>query len=71
MSQTDLAVIETAAETVVPTTGAVTFIDLVYKVRTLVLPDGCAFAIERSRIVATDPALIEYLDQHPDFTREG
>lgn len=71
MSQTDLAVVTTAAETLAPAQGAVTFIDRAYKSRTLILADGRTFAVERSRIAASDPALLEYLDQHPDFTREG
>ncbi|TKD40707.1 hypothetical protein [Azotobacter chroococcum] len=64
------SLVEAAAEMVAPA-PAVTFIDKAYKVRTLVLPDGRAFAVNHSRIAASDPALIEYLDNHRDFTREA
>lgn len=71
MSHTDLAVVETSAETVTPAPAAVTFIDKAYKSRALVLPDGSAFAVERSRLAASDQTLIDFLDRHPDFTREA
>ncbi|NHN77695.1 hypothetical protein HA520_10430 [Azotobacter chroococcum] len=71
MSQTDLAVFATAAETVSPAPRAVTFIDRAYKSRTLLLEDGSAFAVERSRLAASDQTLIEFLDRHPDFSREA
>lgn len=48
---------------------AVTFADKAFKSRTLVLEDGRAFAVDKSRIVATDLALIAHLDQHPEFDR--
>lgn len=71
MTHTDLAVVETSAETDTPAQAAVTFVDKAYKARTLVLPDRRAFAVTRSRITTSDPALLEYLERHPDFTREG
>ena len=50
-------------------TESVTFADKAFKSRTVVLEDGRTFAVEKSRIVATDPALIAYLDVNPDFER--
>ena len=50
-------------------TETVTFADKAFKSRTVVLEDGRTFAVEKSRIVATDPALIAYLDANPDFER--
>ena len=50
-------------------TAPVEFADTAFKSRTIVLPDGHAFAVEKSRIVANDPALVEYLDKHPEFER--
>lgn len=50
-------------------TESVTFADKAFKSRTVVLEDGRTFAVEKSRIVATDPALIAYLDTNPDFER--
>lgn len=50
-------------------TEAVTFVDLKFKNRTLVLTDGRTFVVEKSRIVASDPALITYLDGRADFAR--
>ncbi|WP_375592181.1 hypothetical protein [Chitiniphilus eburneus] len=47
----------------------VTFTDKAFKSRTLVLPDGRAFPVAKSRITANDPALIAYLDRHADFDR--
>lgn len=46
------------------------FKDTAYKSRTLILDDGRAFAVEKGRIVANDPALRAYLEQHPQFVRE-
>ena len=47
----------------------VTFTDLKFKSRTIVLPDGRAFAVEKNRIVAGDPELIAHLDRRADFAR--
>ena len=47
------------------------FRDKAYKSRILILDDGRAFAVEKARIEATDPALLAYLEQHPDFSREA
>lgn len=47
----------------------VVFKDKAFKSRTIVLNDGRAFAVEKSTIEASDPALIECLDKHPDFER--
>ena len=50
------------------TTPAV-FADKAFKTRTIVLEDGRTFAVEKSRIVAADPALIDHLDKHHEFER--
>lgn len=50
-------------------TTQVVFADKAFKTRTIVLEDGRTFAVEKSRIVATDPALIDHLDKHPEFGR--
>lgn len=47
----------------------VIFKDKAFKSRTIVLNDSRAFAVEKSTIEATDAALIECLDSHPDFER--
>lgn len=51
-------------------TGPVVFRDLAYRSRTLVLTDGRTFAVERSRIEASDPALIAFLSQNREFERQ-
>jgi len=53
-----------------PPISAATFRDRAFKSRTLILPDGRAFAVAQSRIVASDPVLIEWLDKHAQFERE-
>lgn len=53
------------------TTGPVLFADQVFKSRTIVLDDGRSFAVVKGRIAAQDPALIAYLDQHPEFERSA
>ncbi|MCK6435971.1 hypothetical protein [Rivihabitans pingtungensis] len=50
-------------------TTQVVFIDAVFKARTIVLTDGRAFVVEKSRISTDDPALIAHLDAHHDFER--
>ena len=50
-------------------TKSVTFADKAFKSRTVVLEDGRTFAVEKSRIVAIEPALIAYLDANTDFER--
>ena len=50
-------------------TTQVVFADKAFKTRTIVLPDGRSFLIEKSRIRADDPVLVEYLDKHPEFER--
>lgn len=50
-------------------TTRVVFADKAFKARTIVLEDGRTFAVEKSRIVAADPALIDHLDKHPEFER--
>ena len=47
----------------------VVFADKAFKSRTIVLEDGRTFAVEKSRIVADDPALVDHLDKHPEFER--
>ena len=49
--------------------SAVIFADKVFKARTLILPDGRVFGVEKSCITASDPALIAYLDKHTEFER--
>ncbi|GAA5785109.1 hypothetical protein [Chitiniphilus shinanonensis] len=49
--------------------GVVTFADKAFKSRTIVLSDGRAFPVSKSRITANDAALIAYLDRHADFER--
>ena len=53
------------------TTRTVTFRDLAFKSRTLVLADGRSFAVEQGRIQTGDAALIAFLEKHPDFQREA
>ncbi|MBU9576612.1 hypothetical protein [Burkholderia multivorans] len=48
----------------------VTFRDLAFKSRTLMLADGRSFAVEQGRIQTVDAALIAFLEKHPDFQRE-
>lgn len=50
-------------------TAPVVFADKAFKSRTIVLEDGRTFAVEKGRIVANDPALVAYLDKHPEFER--
>lgn len=52
-----------------PRTETITFADKAFKSRTIVLEDGRTFAVEASRIVADEPALIAYLDANPEFER--
>lgn len=52
-----------------PESAPVTFHDKAFKSRTVVLPDGRTFAVEKSRITTADPALIDHLDQLSDFER--
>lgn len=55
-----------------PDTNAIApavFADKAYKSRTIVLPDGRGFEVVKSRISASDPALIEFLDKHSEFER--
>lgn len=48
---------------------AIVFIDKAFKSRTVVLPDGRTFSVEKSHITTADPALIDHLDQLSDFER--
>lgn len=52
------------------TTLMVSFRDLAFKSRTLVLADGRSFAVEQGRIQTGDSAMIAFLEKHPDFRRE-
>lgn len=47
----------------------VIFKDKAFRSRTIVLDGGRTFTVEKSIIEATDAALIEHLDSHPDFER--
>ena len=48
----------------------VTYRDLAFMSRTLVLADGRSFAVAQGRIQAGDTALIAFLENHPEFQRE-
>lgn len=50
-------------------TPPVIFKDKAFKSRTIIIDDGRSFPVDKSRIAANDPALIEYLDKHADFER--
>ena len=50
--------------------STVTYRDLAFKSRTLVLADGRSFAVEQGRIQTGDAALIAFLEKHPEFLRE-
>lgn len=43
------------------------FRDKVFRSRTLVLPDGGVAQVEQGQVKVTSPALLEYLNKHPDF----
>ena len=49
----------------------VTYRDLAFKSRTLVLADGRSFAVVQGRIQTGDTALIAFLENHPEFQRES
>lgn len=51
------------------TATRVVFADKAFKTRTIVLADGRTFAVEKRRIVAAEPALVDHLDKHPEFER--
>ena len=51
--------------------STVTYRDLAFKSRTLVLADGRSFAVAQGRIQTGDTALIAFLEKHPDFQREA
>ena len=50
--------------------STVTYRDLAFKSRTLVLGDGRSFAVAQGRIQTGDAALIAFLENHPEFQRE-
>lgn len=50
--------------------GEVKFRDQAFKSRTLITPDGVAVAVEGFAVTTSEPAIIQYLEQHPEFTRE-
>lgn len=52
------------------TPPTVTYRDLAFKSRTLVLTDGRSFAVAQGRIQTGDTALIAFLEKHPEFQRE-
>lgn len=52
------------------TPPTVTYRDLAFKSRTLVLADGRSFAVAQGRIQTGDTALIAFLENHPEFQRE-
>lgn len=60
---------KTNTESTNSTNNAVVFKDKSFKSRTIIIEDGRSFPVEKSRIEASDQALIEYLDKHPDFER--
>lgn len=47
--------------------GPSVFRDKVFRSRTLVLPDGGVAQVEQGQVKVTSPALLEYLNKHPDF----
>ncbi|MDN8001232.1 hypothetical protein QZN00_29275 [Burkholderia multivorans] len=49
----------------------VTFRDVAFRSRILVLSDGRSFTVEQGRIQTGDTALIAFLEKHPDFQREA
>ena len=50
--------------------STVTYRDLAFKSRTLVLADGRSFAVAQGSIQTGDSALIAFLENHPEFQRE-
>lgn len=50
--------------------STVTYRDLAFKSRTLVLADGRSFAVAQGRIQTGDTILIAFLENHPEFQRE-
>lgn len=50
--------------------STVTYRDLAFKSRSLVLADGRSFAVAQGRIQTGDTALIAFLENHPEFQRE-
>lgn len=50
--------------------GEVKFKDQAFKSRTLITPDGGGVAVEGFVVTTSDPAIIQYLEQHPEFKRE-
>ena len=50
--------------------STVTYRDLAFKSRTLVLADGRSFAVAQGRIQTGDTSLIAFLEKHPEFQRE-
>ncbi len=49
----------------------VTYRDLAFKSRTLVLGDGRSFAVAQGRIQTGDTVLIAFLEKHSEFQRES
>ncbi len=52
------------------TPPTVTYRDLAFKSRTLVLADGRSSAVVQARIQTGDTSLIAFLENHPEFQRE-
>lgn len=50
--------------------GDVKFRDREFKSRTLITPDGGVVVVEGFVVTTSDPAIIQYLEQHPEFKRE-
>lgn len=50
--------------------GEVKFKDRAFKSRTLITPDGGVVVVEGFVVTTSEPAVIQYLEQHPEFTRE-
>ncbi|WP_179140841.1 hypothetical protein [Chromobacterium haemolyticum] len=46
------------------------FRDREFKSRALITPDGGVVAVEGFVVTTSDPAIIQYLEQHPEFKRE-
>ncbi|MBI3143821.1 MAG: hypothetical protein HYZ18_00840 [Pseudogulbenkiania sp.] len=51
--------------------SAATFRDKAFKSRVLILPDGRPVPVEDFTVTTGDPAVIEFLEKHADFTRQA
>ena len=75
MAKIDTKPAPTLTPTTIPTPdekspSTVTYRDIAFKSRTVVLADGRSFAVVQGRIQTGDTALIAFLENHPEFQRE-